>query len=173
MSAGFDFSQDLERVGIANQTTMLASESQAIEQRVRAALIHRYGEANIQDHFMSFGTICTATEERQKAVLDLLEGSLDMMVVIGGYNSSNTNHLAKISAMRCKTFHIADASCINPEINVIRHKPVGATEEVESVGWLEDGAKVVGITAGASTPNNKIGETIERILRSRGLDIPT
>ena len=172
-SVGFDFSHDLVRVGIANQTTMLASESQAIEERVRAALVNRYGEENIQDHFMSFGTICTATEERQKAVLDLLQGSLDMMVVIGGYNSSNTNHLAKMCSTRCTTFHIADASCIEPEPNVIRHKPVGTTEEVESIGWLVEGAKTIGITAGASTPNNKIGETIERILLTRGLEIPT
>jgi 4-hydroxy-3-methylbut-2-enyl diphosphate reductase len=172
-SANFDFSCDLQRVGIANQTTMLASESLAIEDRVRTALIHRYGEENIADHFMSFGTICTATQERQNAVLDLVDGSLDLMVVIGGYNSSNTNNLAKMCARRCTTFHIADASCIDPEMNVLRHKPVGSTKEVEATGWLEDGERTIGITAGASTPNNKIGETIERILRTRGLVVPT
>jgi 4-hydroxy-3-methylbut-2-enyl diphosphate reductase len=171
-SVGFDFSRDLVRVGIANQTTMLASESLAIEERVRAALVSRYGAENIQDHFLSFGTICTATEERQKAVLDLVQGPLDMMVVVGGYNSSNTNHLAKMCSTRRKTFHIADASCIDHELNVIRHKPVGSTEEVEAIGWLEEGARTIGITAGASTPNNKIGETIERILLTRGLAVP-
>ena len=172
-SAGFDFSRDLARVGIANQTTMLASESLAIEQRVRQALIHRYGERNIDEHFRSFGTICTATQERQNAVLDLVQDHADLMIVIGGYNSSNTNHLAKLCSARCTTFHIADASCISPANNVIRHKPVGSTKEVELVGWLEDGERTIGITAGASTPNNKIGETIERILLTRGLTVPT
>jgi len=95
-----------------------------------------------------------------------------MMVVVGGYNSSNTNHLAKMCSTRRKTFHIADASCIDHELNVIRHKPVGSTDEVEAIGWLEEGARTIGITAGASTPNNKIGETIERILLTRGLAVP-
>lgn len=173
VSSGFDFSLDLERVGIANQTTMLASESLAIEQRVRQALSRRYGDDHLDDHFRSFGTICTATQERQNAVLDLVEDSLDMMVVIGGYNSSNTNHLAKLCSTRCPTFHIADASCIDPDANLVRHKPVGSAEEVMLTGWLTDGAKVIGITAGASTPNNKIGETIERLLLIRGLTVPT
>jgi 4-hydroxy-3-methylbut-2-enyl diphosphate reductase len=173
VSSGFDFSFDLERVGIANQTTMLASESRAIEQRVRQALSRRYGDDQLDDHFRSFGTICTATQERQNAVLDLVEDSLNMMVVIGGYNSSNTNHLAKLCSTRCPTFHIADASCIDPDANFVRHKPVGSREEVTLTGWLTDGAKVIGITAGASTPNNKIGETIERMVRIRGLTVPT
>lgn len=174
VSDGFNFTRDLERVGIANQTTMLASESLAIELRVREALSRRYGEDEIEDRFRSFGTICTATQERQDAVLDLVQGSLDLMLVIGGYNSSNTNHLAKICSTQCPTFHIADASCISPETNTIRHMPVGSAEEVEVSGWLEEeeGERVIGITAGASTPNNKIGETIERVLLTRGLPVP-
>lgn len=173
VSTGFDFTRDLERVGIANQTTMLASESLDIERRVRQALSNRYGEAKADEHFRSFGTICTATQDRQNAVLDLVEESPDLMVVIGGYNSSNTNHLAKLCSTRCPTFHIADASCIDPDSNVIRHTPVGSTGEEALEGWLGEGAKLIGITAGASTPNNKIGETIERILLVRGLSLPT
>lgn len=173
VSDGFDFTEDLERVGIANQTTMLALESQTIEWRVKQALVSRYGEENIDDHFRSFATICTATQERQDAVLDLVRDHVDLMVVIGGYNSSNTNHLAKLCAARCTTFHIADSACIDPESKSIRHKPVSSTNEVEQSGWLAEGAKVIGVTAGASTPNNKIGETIERILQSRGLGVPT
>ncbi len=172
VSKGFNFTRDLERVGIANQTTMLASESLAIEQRVRQALCSRFGNDNVDRHFRSFGTICTATQERQDAVLDLVDDSLDLMVVIGGYNSSNTNHLAKLCSTRSSTYHIADASCIDPATNAIRYKPVGATEEEVSTEWLSAGAKVIGITAGASTPNNKIGETIERILKIRGLTAP-
>ena len=173
VSEGFDFSRDLVRVGIANQTTMLALESQTIERRVRQALISRYGEKKVDDHFRAFRTICTATQERQDAVLDLVQDHLDMMVVIGGYNSSNTNHLAKLCSTRCTTFHIADSSCIDPGSNSVRYKPVGSDEEVEETGWLSAGAKVIGITAGASTPNNKIGQTIERILKTRGLAVPT
>lgn len=172
VSAGFDFSQDLQRLGVANQTTMLASESLVIEKRVRAAMSERYGEETIDEHFRSFGTICTATQERQDAVLDLVEDSPDVMVVIGGYNSSNTNHLAKMCAARCPTYHISDASCIDPDARIIRHKPVGADDEVELEGWLPEDAKLLGITAGASTPNNKIGETIERILLTKGLSPP-
>ena len=173
VSPGFDFSHDLERVGIANQTTMLASESLAIEQRVRLALSGRYGEENIDEHFRSFGTICTATQERQNAVLDLVKDPLDLMIVIGGYNSSNTSHLAKLCSTRCPTFHIADAACLDPEPNDISYKPVGADEEVTLTGWLAVGPKLIGLTAGASTPNNKIGETIERVLLTRGLTVPT
>ena len=110
--------------------------------------------------------------ELENRVLELIEDPLDLMVVIGGYNSSNTNHLAKICAARRPTFHIADASCIDVEIGAIRYKPVDSTSETESPDWLGEGCKVIGITAGASTPNNKIGETIERILQVRGLSIP-
>jgi 4-hydroxy-3-methylbut-2-enyl diphosphate reductase len=171
-SEGFDFGRDLERVGIANQTTMLASESLAIADRVACAMKLRYGEANLGDHFRSFDTICSATQERQDAVLELVEEPLDMMIVIGGYNSSNTNHLAKICSHKRQTYHIADASCIDPESGSIRFKPVGTDEEVSDSDWLNDSVKLIGITAGASTPNNKIGEAIERILRAKNLDFP-
>jgi 4-hydroxy-3-methylbut-2-enyl diphosphate reductase len=94
----------------------------------------------------------------------------DVMVVIGGYNSSNTNHLAHLCREYTTTFHIADARCIDPETRTIRHKPELAADapEVDTVDWLPAGGFSLGLTAGASTPNNKIGETIERILASRG-----
>ena len=96
------------------------------------------------------------------------------MVVIGGYNSSNTNHLAVICARHTTTYHIADARCIDPERRTIRFKPVGTpldTPEVEAEEWLVDGPLTVGLTAGASTPNNKIGEAIELLLRTRGIEL--
>ena len=171
-SRGFAFARDLERVGIANQTTMLAAESLAIAERIRQAIALRYGDANIDQHFRSFDTICSATQERQDAVLALIEEPLDAMIVIGGYNSSNTNHLAKLCSEKRTTYHIADASCIEPETGVIRYKPVDGTDEVARSDWLGEAVKVIGITAGASTPNNKIGETIERVLLTKGLDVP-
>jgi 4-hydroxy-3-methylbut-2-enyl diphosphate reductase len=168
-SPGFDPARDLVRVGIANQTTMLSSESLAIAAELKRAMAARYGTAVLADHFRSFDTICSATQDRQDAVLKLLEDSVDVAVVIGGYNSSNTNHLAALCAARMRTYHIQDAFCIDPGARTIRHKPAGAQQEVEARDWLPSGPLVVGVTAGASTPNNKVGETIERIFASRDL----
>lgn len=171
VSEGFDFERDLERVGIANQTTMLASESLAIAKRIGDALAERYDAEHLDEHFRTFDTICSATQERQDAILALIEEPLDLMLVIGGYNSSNTNHLAKICAGKVTTYHIADASCIEPESGAIRFKPVDAAEEATRTEWLE-GVRTIGITAGASTPNNKIGEAIERVLATKGIALP-
>jgi 4-hydroxy-3-methylbut-2-enyl diphosphate reductase len=170
VSAGFDFDRDLARIGVANQTTMLAKESLAIAERIGQALATRYGEATLAEHFRSFDTICSATQDRQDAVLELIDQDLDVMLVVGGYNSSNTNNLATICAQRVPTYHIADASCIDPTTGTIRHKPVDGTEEAETPDWL-DGVKNIGLTAGASTPNNKVGEAIERVLETRGLSL--
>jgi 4-hydroxy-3-methylbut-2-en-1-yl diphosphate reductase len=135
-------------------------------------MAERYGEENIADHFELFDTICSATQDRQDALFDLLEQPLDVIVVIGGYNSSNTNNLAIIADERVpKSYHIASGDCI--EDDVIRHKPAGtpldAREEVEETGWLPDGPVRIGLTAGASTPNSQIGLAIGRILEARGL----
>jgi len=172
VSPGFVFTRDLERVGVANQTTMLAKESLAIADRVGEALRRRYGADRLGDHFRSFDTICSATQERQDAVVELIGRPLDVMLVIGGYNSSNTMSLARICSAKVPTYHVEDALCIDTERPVIRHLPVGETTEREQAGWLPAGPRTLGITAGASTPNNKIGEAIERVLRMRGLTLP-
>jgi 4-hydroxy-3-methylbut-2-enyl diphosphate reductase len=172
-SPGFDPQRDLVRVGIANQTTMLSSESLAIAAEIRRAMSARYGGAALGEHFRSFDTICSATQDRQDAVLRLLQDSVDVVVVIGGYNSSNTTHLAALCAERLPTYHIQDAGCIDPEAGTVRYKPVGRAGEVEARGWLASGPRVVGVTAGASTPNNKVGETIERIFATRGIALAT
>ena len=171
VSDGFDFQRDLQRMGVANQTTMLASESLAIAKRLSEALTERYGADHIDEHFRNFDTICSATQERQDAILELIQEPLDAMIVIGGYNSSNTNNLAKICSKKVRTYHISDAQCIAPESGVIRHKPVDTSDEIEEADFLE-GLQRIGITAGASTPNNKIGEAIERILQIKGLAVP-
>jgi 4-hydroxy-3-methylbut-2-enyl diphosphate reductase len=178
MSPGFDPDVHLDRIGCANQTTMLAGESLEIAAEVRDSLERRFGgEAgfSIDSHFRSFDTICSATQERQDAVLAMMEdpaGPPDVMLVIGGYNSSNTNHLAVICARYTTTYHIADADRIDPERGVICFKPSGTpvnTPEAEAEDWLLEGPVSIGMTAGASTPNNKIGEAIERVLRTRGI----
>ena len=172
VSPGFDFARDLTRCGIANQTTMLAGESLAIARRLKEAFARRYGADQVDARFRSFDTICSATQERQDAVTALLREPLDLMLVVGGYNSSNTSHLAKLCTHKVRTYHIADASCVEPASGRIRHKPVDAAHEVAEGNWLPGGAVTIGITAGASTPNNKIGEAIERVLATRGIGLP-
>ena len=178
-SPGFDPDLHLERIGVANQTTMLSGDSLAIAAEVGKALERRYAGEGYDParHFRSFDTICSATQERQDAVVKLVgdgDGKPDVMLVIGGYNSSNTNHLAVICARHAVTYHIADARCIDPERRTIRFKPSGTpadTPEMEAEDWLPDGPLVVGLTAGASTPNNKIGEAVELLLRTRGIPL--
>jgi 4-hydroxy-3-methylbut-2-en-1-yl diphosphate reductase len=173
-SPDFDPDRDLVRVGAANQTTMLSTESLAIAKAVGESLARRYGRESLDEHFRSFDTICSATQERQDAVLKLMQDPPDLMIVIGGYNSSNTNHLAHLCREYTRAYHIKDAVCIDPEAGTIRHKPGLAADapEVEERDWLPDGPVVVGLTAGASTPNNKIGQTLQRVLALRGLATP-
>jgi 4-hydroxy-3-methylbut-2-enyl diphosphate reductase len=169
MSPGFDPDRDLQRVGVANQTTMLSGESLAIAAEVGKSMARRWGDAALQDHFRTFDTICSATQERQDAVLKLIAEPLDLMVVIGGYNSSNTTHLAAICSEKVPTYHIEDAACIDSEDESIRYRPVGPHQnETHLEHWLPRGTLTIGVTAGASTPNNKIGETIERIAALHG-----
>jgi 4-hydroxy-3-methylbut-2-enyl diphosphate reductase len=150
-------------VGIANQTTMLSSESLGIAAAFGLALRDRYGAEHVAEHFRSFDTICSATQERQDAVEALLQEPLDLMLVVGGYNSSNTCHLAELAESRgARTYHIEDAACVDPALGAIRFQPVGQKQEQRVEHWLE-GVHTIGITAGASTPNNKIGETIARV----------
>ena len=170
VSPGFDFARDLAKVGVANQTTMLAGESLAIAVRIGESVARRWGPDTLDAHFRSFDTICSATQDRQDAVLELIAQPLDAMLVIGGYNSSNTNNLARICAEKVTTYHIADASCIDPEAGAIRHKPVDQKDEREERDWLA-GVRRIGITAGASTPNNKIGEAVERTLATLGYQL--
>ena len=172
-SDGFDPDVDLEFIGVANQTTMLANESLAIGWKLHETMVEHFGEAHAATHFRSFGTICSATQERQDAVAEMMKDPPDVMLVIGGYNSSNTNHLAHLCEQHTRTFHVEDASCIDIDEGTIRHKvelSPDAPEVVDS-DWLPEGPFVLGITAGASTPNNKIGEALIRILTSRGIRV--
>ncbi len=170
-SPGFDPDVHLRRIGVANQTTMLATESLAIGEEVGQAIARARGADARASDFRTFDTICSATQERQDAVIALLEEPLDVMVVIGGFNSSNTISLAALCADRVPTYHIEDASGIDPEAGTVHFRRAGVHHEEETKhDWLASSGPVrVGITAGASTPNNKIGETVARILATRGL----
>lgn len=170
-SPGFDADLHLRRIGVANQTTMLAGESLAIAAEVGAAMERAHGVDYRLANFRSFDTICSATQDRQDAVKELLAEPLDVMLVVGGYNSSNTLSLAALCAERVTTYHVEDATCLDVERGTIRHRPIGRHAEIETAGWLDlPGAVRVGITAGASTPNNKIGDAVARIFATRGID---
>ena len=173
-SIGFRPSRHLERVGVANQTTMLMSDSLAIAERLRQAFVTRYGDEEAATRFRTFDTICSATQERQDAVSELLRDPIDLMLVVGGFNSSNTSHLAEMCAGVVPAFHIEDEADLL-DAGRIRHRsaaPTSAGDVLVTEGWLPEGDVVVGITAGASTPNNKIGFVVERILRLAGLPFP-
>ena len=167
-SPDFDPSRDLTRVGLANQTTMLMSESLEIEQLIRRAMADRYGEQAIDKHYRAFDTICSATQDRQDAIQALLnEADLNLAIVIGGYNSSNTRNLAKICARKVATYHIADPSCLASP-SELRHLPTtttaGASTEQVQEHWLPTTGKLsIGVSAGASTPDNIVGEVISRL----------
>ncbi|CAN5661215.1 4-hydroxy-3-methylbut-2-enyl diphosphate reductase [soil metagenome] len=172
-SEGFDPDLHLKKIGVANQTTMLANESMAIGGRLRMAMVEALGEEYGAENFRSFGTICSATHERQDAVKKMMDTPPDIMIVIGGYNSSNTNHLAHMCREYTRTFHVEDSSCIDLETGTIRHKPELAADapQVTDSDWIPSGAFSLGITAGASTPNNKIGDAVLRVLQIKGIDV--
>ncbi len=163
VSPGFDPERHLGRVGCANQTTMLSSESLEIGEMFRRAVADRYGESSLQQRFRAFDTICSATQDRQDAIVLLLaEQPVDLMIVLGGYNSSNTCNLARICAGRVPTFHIADPAGL-VSADEIRHKPVDGKQEAATQGWLPTGNLVIGLTSGASTPDNLVEAVIRRL----------
>jgi 4-hydroxy-3-methylbut-2-enyl diphosphate reductase len=174
-SPGFDPDRDLSHVGCANQTTMLMSESLRIGEMLREAMADRYGAEELAGRFRAFDTICSATQERQDAVVALLDAEpLHLALVIGGYNSSNTCNLARLCAGRVPTFHIAEPDCL-VSAEAIRHRPIGVPStqvvpEVTSGNWLPAGPVNIGLTAGASTPNSIVGEVIERLGKLAGSD---
>ncbi|AKG24438.1 4-hydroxy-3-methylbut-2-enyl diphosphate reductase [Calothrix sp. 336/3] len=161
-SSGFDPDRDLERIGIANQTTMLKGETEQIGKLFELTMMKKYGPTELNEHFQSFNTICDATQERQDAMYGLLEEKLDLMVVIGGFNSSNTTHLQEMAIEKgVPSFHIDSVGRILSE-NTIEHRPLSGNLAIAD-NWLPQGKIVVGITSGASTPDKVVEDVIERI----------
>ena len=163
VSPGFDPEIQLQRIGCANQTTMLSSESLEIGEMFRSAVSDRYGADALDARYRAFDTICSATQDRQDAIIALLGSQpLDVMIVLGGYNSSNTCNLARICAEKLPTYHIADPEGL-ASATEIRHKPVGAKHEVTVRDWLPNGRLSIGLTSGASTPDNLVETVIRRL----------
>ncbi|MFN6514720.1 MAG: 4-hydroxy-3-methylbut-2-enyl diphosphate reductase [Nostoc sp. CreGUA01] len=161
-SPGFDPDRDLERVGIANQTTMLKGETEQIGKLFERTMLQKYGPTELNQHFQSFNTICDATQERQDAMLELVEDKLDLMVVIGGFNSSNTTQLQQIAFEReIPSYHIDSVERIQ-SANSIEHRQLNG-QLIITENWLPDGEIVVGITSGASTPDKVVEDVIEKI----------
>lgn len=171
-SDGFDPDEHLARIGVANQTTMLARESLAIGAAVGDAMVRAYGPSHREAHFRTFDTICSATQDRQDAVKELLQEPLDLMVVVGGYNSSNTISLAALCAEQVPTYHIADPDEIDVSANAVRYRRIDKHHHEDTMSpWLPtNGPLRVGITAGASTPNNKIEQAVARVFLLRGVN---
>jgi len=171
-SEGFDPDIHLTRVGVANQTTMLQSETEALQDKIKQAVLNRDGD---MDSYHMFDTICGATQERQNALFTMLDKSeqqpMDVLLVVGGYNSSNTTHLAEIGEKNLPTFFIRNAKCIK-SLETIVHYDLQHKEEIESNHQgliLKDKPIIIGVTAGASCPNNLIESTIVRIMELRGV----
>jgi 4-hydroxy-3-methylbut-2-enyl diphosphate reductase len=172
-SPGFDPDQHLKAVGVANQTTMMRGETEEVQRRIQKAIADRYGSAKVGEHFRFFDTICGATQERQDALRGMLDSEkMDLLIVVGGYNSSNTSHLAEMGEAQLPTYFIKNSDkLISPR--EISHWNQHRHQEVITKDWLPEGNVTVGITAGASCPNNLIEETIHRLYEFRGVEVET
>ncbi len=170
-SPGFDPDLHLVTVGVANQTTMLRGETEEVQRRFRKAMEVRYGTESLPSHFRFFDTICGATQDRQDALEKMLREPMDLLIVVGGYNSSNTSHLAEMGEKVLPTYFIKNAAMMESTV-LIRHWNQHIPAEVVTENWYRTtGEMTVGITAGASCPNNLIEETIKRLFKLRGVDI--
>ena len=169
-SAGFDPDLHLQAVGVANQTTMLRGETEEVQRRFRATMEKKHGPNTFEKHFRFFDTICGATQDRQDALEKMLLNPPNLLIVVGGYNSSNTSHLAEMGESKLPTYFIKNATKMQSD-KLIIHFNLHKKQEEETRDWLPDGDLTVGITAGASCPNNLIEDTIRRLFELRGISV--
>jgi 4-hydroxy-3-methylbut-2-enyl diphosphate reductase len=169
-SAGFDPDVHLRAVGVANQTTMLRGETEEVQRRIKAAMIKKHGGSEVENHFRFFDTICGATQDRQDALEKLLREPMNLLIVVGGYNSSNTSHLAEMGEAKLPTYFIKNAAKMESDKSIL-HFDLHKRQEIETPDWLPSGKITVGVTAGASCPNNLIEDTIRRLFELRGISV--
>ncbi len=169
-SDGFDPDVHLNQIGVANQTTMMRGETEEVQRRLAAAIEKKYGREDLDNHFRFFDTICGATQDRQDALKTLLTTPMDLLLVVGGYNSSNTSHLAEMGEAILPTYFIKNAGKMESAQRITHfNQHIGREESTEN--WLPEGEITVGITAGASCPNNLIEDTIRRLFELKGVSI--
>jgi len=169
-SQGFDPDVHLQAVGVANQTTMLRGETEEVQRRIKSAMERKYGAADLPAHFRFFDTICGATQDRQDALEKMLKEPMNLLIVVGGYNSSNTSHLAEMGEKVLPTYFIKNAAKMVSD-RLILHYNLHRQQEVEARDWLPSGKITVGITAGASCPNNLIEDAIRRLFELKGVSV--
>jgi 4-hydroxy-3-methylbut-2-enyl diphosphate reductase len=167
-SPGFDPDLHLKTIGVANQTTMLRGETEEVQRRIRQAIVDRDGPEGVTKNFRFFDTICGATQERQDALRELLDVPMNLLLVVGGYNSSNTSHLAEMGEEKLPTYFVRNASRLVSDKEIL-HYDLHQKQEIIARDWLPQGPIMVGITAGASCPNNLIEETLVRLYELRGI----
>ena len=169
-SQGFDPDVHLQAVGVANQTTMLRGETEEVQRRIKGAMEKKHGTAHLPEHFRFFDTICGATQDRQDALEKMLKEPMNLLIVVGGYNSSNTSHLAEMGEKVLPTYFIKNAAKMVSD-ELILHYNLLRQQEVETRDWLPSGKITVGITAGASCPNNLIEDAIRRLFELKGVSV--
>lgn len=170
ISNGFDPDVDLEKIGLANQTTMYKRDTRDIGKMFEKAVMEKYGPTNVSDHYMAFDTICDATQERQDAMLELVEDKeIDLMIVVGGWDSSNTHHLAEISDVKgIPTYWVNKAECVKPD-GSIDHMDPHTMKVVNTPNFLPAGKISIGLTSGASTPDAYMQQTVDNIFMLKEL----
>jgi 4-hydroxy-3-methylbut-2-enyl diphosphate reductase len=164
-SRGFDPGRDLDRIGVVNQTTMLAAETHEIAQELRRALVDRHGAAAIAEHFADTSdTLCYATNENQNATYALIEAGADVAVVVGGYNSSNTSHIVELCEAAMPTYFVQGADDVLSAAE-IRHFSLARRTVETTAGWLPGKRPLdIVLTCGASCPDAILDDVLLRIL---------
>jgi 4-hydroxy-3-methylbut-2-enyl diphosphate reductase len=170
LSEGFDVSKDLDRIGVVNQTTMLATETQAIADLMRKTMVEKFGEESINEHFAETSdTLCYATYDNQRATLGLIESHADFAIVVGGYNSSNTSHIVELCEEKLPVYFVSGADKIISD-SVIKHYDIHSRKELTTNNWLLKDNKPVRspvkiiLTSGASCPDAILDEVLQKIV---------